>query len=180
MRIRQVMALVVLAVMVASGPLHSEEVKLAPRSVLDGKVVLLVPASFEIMSEEMRRLKYPSERRPPIVFTNYEGSVNVSIKPTEHRMVEATTESMRFALVRGYKANYPSSEIFSEPIVLGGRLGFFIDFWVTAQDTDIRIWIVGISVEDRLVMISFNVTRKLEPEWMGVAEKIMASIDIVE
>lgn len=75
---------------------------------------------------------------------------------------------------------YPGSEIFSRPIELDGKLGFFFDFWVSVVDTDIRNWIVGVSVEDRLVMISFNVTRELEPEWMTVADSIVASIDIVD
>lgn len=141
---------------------------------------MLVPESFEEMSEEMRRLKYPSERRPPIVFTNYMGSVNIAVKPTEHRVAEANMESARISLERGLKASYPDSEIISRPIELDGRLGFFFDFRVPVPDTTVRNWIVGVSVEGRLVMISFNVTRELEPEWMGVAERIVASIDIVD
>ena len=132
------------------------------------------------MSDELRRLKYPSERRPPIVFSNYMGSVNIAVKPTEHRIAEADMESARFSMERGFKAAYPGSDIFSSPIEIDGTLGFFFDFWVPVPDTDVRNWIVGISVEGQLVMVSFNVTRELEPEWMGTAEEIMTSINIVD
>jgi hypothetical protein len=180
MRIYRLAALLCLSLLLAAGPTQAKEVKLEPQAVLDGKLILLVPASFEEMSEELRRLKYPSERRPPIVFTNYMGTVNIAVKPTEHRITEASMESARLSMERGFKAAYPGSEIISLPVELDGKLGFFFDFWVSAVDTDIRNWIVGVSVEDRLVMISFNVTRELEPEWMTVADSIMASIDIIE
>ena len=180
MRIHRLAVLLCLFFLLMVGPAHTAEVRLEPRALLDGKLILLVPTSFEEMSDELRRLKYPSERRPPIVFTNYMGSVNIAVKPTEHRIAEADMESARLSVERSYKAAYPNSDIFSSPIELDGRLGFFLDFWVPVPDTDVRNWIVGMSVDGQLVMVSFNVTRELEPEWMGVAEEIMTSIDIVD
>ena len=180
MRICHLATLLCLSLLLAAGPAFAKEVKLEPQALLDGKLVLLVPASFEEMSEEHRRLKYPSERRPPIVFSNYMGSVNIAVKPTEHSITEAGMESARLSMERGFQEAYPDSEIISRPIELDGKLSFFFDFWVPVPDTDVRNWIVGMSIEGRLVMISFNVTRELEPEWMGVAKKIVASIDLVD
>ena len=72
-------------------PAGAQSVQLEERSVLGGKVVLLLPVTFELMGEEMLRLKYPAERRPTVVYTNPAGSVNVALNHT--RAYSELTES---------------------------------------------------------------------------------------
>ncbi len=124
----------------------------------------------------MARLKYPSERRSPIVFTNDDGTVNVTVKPTKHRMTEATVDSARISLVRGFERFYPSQSIHSGLAEVDGRLVFLIDMRTPALDTEIRNLVAGAPVENRLVMFSFNVTRELEAEWIDTGKRILTSI----
>jgi len=172
--------LCVFFVLAAVGAARAAEPELTPRSVLNDTVVILVPKDFELMSEEMARLKYPSGRRPQIVFTNYEGTVNITVKPTDQRMTEAHVDVVRMSLVRGFKNLYPSGEILSGNSVVGGRGVFLIDMRTPALDTEIRNLIAGAPVEDRLVMFSFNVTRELEAEWVDVGKHILLSIEFTD
>jgi hypothetical protein len=46
---------------------------LKPKAVLGGKLALLVPDEFLEMDGETLKLKYPSERRPPLVYLTNQG-----------------------------------------------------------------------------------------------------------
>ena len=60
--------------------------QLEERHFLSNKLVLLMPREFELMGEEMLKLKYPTERRPTLVYTNKEGTVNVALNHTQDRV----------------------------------------------------------------------------------------------
>ncbi len=177
MRIRSIAVICAFLVAGSAWSVGAGEHPLTPRLVLDDKVVILVPRDFELMSEEMARLKYPSERRPPIVFTNYDGTVNVTVKPTEHRMTEAGVEAARISIARSLKSIYPSGTVRSGNVVVDGRAAFLIDMRTPALDTEIHNLIAGAPVANRLVMFSFNVPRELESEWLDTGKHILTSIE---
>ena len=177
---RSVAVICVLFGVAAGWSARAGEPTFTPQSVLDGKVEILVPQDFELMSDEMARLKYPSERRPPIVFTNYDGTVNISVKPTDHRMSETEVAATRMSLVRSFRSPYPSGTVRSGNVDLNGRAAFLIDMHTPAVDTVIYNLIAGAPVEDRLVMFSFNVTRELESEWADIGKYILMTIKITD
>jgi hypothetical protein len=51
-------------------------------TILSNKIEVLIPESFDIMSEEMLKHKYPLETRPTLVYTNEDGTVNVAFNLT--------------------------------------------------------------------------------------------------
>ena len=53
-------------------------IRLVPKKFLQGRIEMLVPASFSPMSDEMAQLKYPSGNRPSEILTNETGSINVA------------------------------------------------------------------------------------------------------
>lgn len=55
---------------------------LGERTVLDGRIDILIPDDFEEMAPDLLRFKYPSENRPTLVFTNPDGSINVGFNHT--------------------------------------------------------------------------------------------------
>ena len=147
--------------------------------LLDGKVQVLIPASFAPMSPEMIRIKYPSAQRPSLVYTNASGSVNLamshtvsSVQPNQlgevHKVMEAT-----------FKRVHPSATWFqSGRTTINGRPYFLIDFRTRAIDTEVRNLMVGTSLQGRLLVITFNVTKQREAHWLPIARKILASIKV--
>lgn len=180
MRIGKVAVICMFFIVTVAGSSRASEPELAPRSVLNGTVVILVPTDFELMSKEMARLKYPSERRPPIVFTNYDGTVNITVKPTDQRMSQTQIPIAGMSLARSLKSAYPSQSVRAGIAEVGGREIFLVDMRTPALDTEIRNLVAGASVEDRLVMFSFNVTRELEAEWIDVGKHILTSITFAD
>lgn len=165
------------AVAVVFAPvLHAEE-ELERREFLDGRVSMLVPMGFGLMSEEMLQIKYPNDNRPSIVLSDSRGTVNVamdhksvSVEPTQIAGVYSTLE-------RTFKNLYPSATWNrSEVVVVGGRTWAVLDLFTPAIDGEIRNIMMVTSLEGRLLVISFNCTRDLNEKWGLTGEKVMNSI----
>lgn len=59
---------------------------LKPTEILSGKVTILIPETFEIMSDEILAVKYPNgTRRPTSVYTNKDANINVAFNLTPVR-----------------------------------------------------------------------------------------------
>ena len=160
---------------------QSEEVKLTERVLLDGAVALLIPNTFALMSEEMLRLKYPSERRPTVVFSNERGSVNLAANLTSNLVRPDQISELHKAMESTFKNLYPSATWYrSEVITQDGRGYFVLDLLTPAADTHIRNIMLGTSFRGRLLLFSFNVTRELEKSWLDVGRKMLASVKVKE
>ncbi len=151
--------------------------RLTPKALLGGAVQVLVPAGFDVMSPELLHFKYPSERRPTLVYTNAAGSVNLAlhhtptpVEPTQLAQVHASMEAL-------FRQRYPSAQWFQSGLVqINGRTFFLLDLRTPALDTEIRNMMVGTALQGRLLLISFNATKALEAGWVPVGRQILASI----
>lgn len=166
--------LIGLAALVAASA--AAEPNLAERALLSGKLSLLVPQSFTQMSEEMLRIKYPAERRPTIVLTNPEGSVNVAVNHTGNSLRPDQLREAHAAMDQTFRNVYPSAKWNrSEVVSINGRQFFVLDLRTPAMDTEIRNIMGGTSLDGRFLIITFNCTKELEPEWEGVGQRIIES-----
>jgi len=173
-----VMTGVLLAVQASA---QSTQVTLAERALLDGAVSVLIPESFSLMSEELLRLKYPSERRPTVVFSNERGSVNLAANLTANAVRPEQIVELHKAMEGTFKNLYPSATWYrSEVITQDGRRYFVLDLLTPAIDTQIRNIMYGTSFKGRLLMFSFNVTRELEKSWLEVGQRMLSSVRIRE
>ncbi len=150
---------------------------LETRSLLGGAVEVLVPAGFDVMSDELLRFKYPSERRPTLVYTNAAGSVNLALHHTPTPLQPAQLAQVHAAMEAMFKQAYPSAVWFQSGLIeINGRAFFLIDFRTPALDTEVRNMLVGTALRGRLLLISFNATKGLEARWVPVGRQILASI----
>ncbi len=156
-------------------------VPLEPQTALDGRLALLVPAGFSVMDEETLRLKYPSERRPTLVYTDEDASINVAVNHTKDRMPQREIRSFHAHMERMFRNLYPTAVWFQSGIIeIRGREWMALDLRTPAIDTEVRNIMVGTSLEGRLLLVSFNVTREQEEEWIAPAEAIVQSLRVRE
>ena len=74
---------------------------------------------------------------------------------------------------------YPSATWFNSGVRdINGRNWLTLNLRTPATDTEIRNIIVGTSVEGRLLLVSFNVTKELEDQWLEPAETIIQSLRV--
>ena len=159
---------------------HAEP-NLVTRIVLGGKVEMLLPSSFEPMGEEMLRLKYPSRRAPTEVYTNETGSVNVALNHTKDRLKAEQIPPFHKSLEDIFRRLYPSARWYrSELTQINGRQFVLLGVRTPAIDTEVRNIMIGTSVDDRFLLISFNVVQELEDEWLAIGNKIIQSVKIIQ
>jgi hypothetical protein len=152
---------------------------LQPRTVVEGKLSLLMPKSFTVMDEEMLQTKYPNERRPTLVYTDESSRINVAINHTANRISMAEIEDVHKYMDSTIRNTHPSATWFASDVIpVNGRQWFRLDVRTPAIDTEIRNVMMGTSVEGRMLLVSFNVTRELEEEWIEVARTIVQSLQV--
>ena len=163
------------------GTLPAAAQELASRSFLDGRLTMLIPVGFEPMSEEMLSFKYPSERRPTLVFTDPSGAVNVALNHTRNSVRDDQVPELHQAMDQMFRRLYPSAEWYrSETGQRDGMRYFTLDLITPAIDTEIRNMIFAVSLEGRMLLISFNCVRELEAQWAPLGQQIIDSIMVTE
>jgi hypothetical protein len=166
------------------GPLAATTVSgipLEPMTFLDGKATLLIPKDFGPMREEMIKIKYPRERPPTVVYTNERGSVNVALNHTASKATAAQLPSLHKSMEDTFKKTFPTAEwVSSEMVTINGRRWFLLDLWTPTIDTTVRNMIVGTSLNGRLLLVTFNVTKELEETWSDAGKAVIESLRISE
>jgi hypothetical protein len=158
-------------------PMSGAETSLETRLLLGGIVEMLVPTAFQPMPEEMLKLKYPMERRPALVLSNDAGSVSLALNHTRDRLPSKELAEAHRAFDRMFRNMYPSAHWFrSELAALNGRQFIVLELRTPAIDTEVRNLIIATSVDERLLLVTVNMTKQLEGAWLDVANRMIRSI----
>jgi hypothetical protein len=150
---------------------------LETRLFLGGMVEMLVPTAFRPMPEDILKLKYPMERRPTLVLANHAGSVSLALNHTRDPLPSKKLTEAHSAFDRMFRNMYPSAHWFrSELTSLNGRQFILLELRTPGLDTEIRNLMLATSVDERLLLITVNMTKDLEAEWLDVANRMIRSV----
>jgi len=157
------------------------KIELVSKLVLNNKVELKIPKEFNIMSEELMKLKYPSERRPTLVYSNETGGINVALNLTENKANQDLIEPYVANFVNTFKNMYPSAEWKGSGTkdINGQKIGF-LKLITPAIDTKIYNVMFFTDLNGKLLLCTFNCTEKSIKEWETTADEIMNSLKIKE
>ncbi|MEN8120288.1 MAG: hypothetical protein ABFS35_08075 [Bacteroidota bacterium] len=155
------------------------KIELVNKSLLNDKVELKIPKDFEIMSEELMKVKYPSERRPTLVYSNETGGINVALNLTENKASQELIEPYVENFVKTFKNMYPSAEWkgSGSKNINGKKIGY-LKLITPAIDTKIYNVIFFTDLDKKLLLCTFNCTEKSITEWEMTADEIMNSLKI--
>jgi hypothetical protein len=154
-------------------------IDLETKLLLDNKIEIKIPKDFEIMSEEMMKLKYPSERRPTLVYSNETGGINVAFNLTQNQANQKLIPAYKDNLVQTFKNTYPSAEWKDNGVkTINGRDIGYLELLTPAIDTEIYNLMFFTDLEGKLLLCTFNCTKKSINEWSPVAKNIMNSLKI--
>lgn len=152
---------------------------LETKSLLNDKVELKIPIEFGVMSEELMKLKYPSERRPALVYTNETGGINIALNLTQHQASQQLIPSFKDNFVQTFKGLYPSAEWKDSGVTtINGREVGYLELVTPAIDTEIYNLIFFTDLDGKLLLCTFNCTQKSIDEWAPTAKEIMNSLKI--
>lgn len=155
----------------------SLKVVLETKSVFNGKVSLLIPKDFTVMSDAAREAKYPAAQRPALAFTNMAGTVNVAFSHTQTPMTAAQLPGAVSQLEGTSRKLVPASDwIRTETPTIAREKWFTFEFRSKAIDMTIRNLLAGTSLDNRLFLVTINVPEADEQFWMPVATTIVQSL----
>jgi len=157
-----------------------ERIEFQRRTVLDGRLSVLMPESFVIMPLELAEKKYPAVQRPDEIYTNNETTVNfcVSLKNDQatNEDIPRAKDIIQKAVMRMHSG---SKVISSEAIEVSGVNIAYFDFCSAAIDTDIYNMMFFLSVDNRIVVGSFNCPWQNMDVWKPVIEQMFGTVEMV-
>jgi len=152
---------------------------LVTKTVLDGKVSLLTPDSFSVMSKENLDHKYPSPNKPTVVLSNEAGTVNLAFNHTQNPLSPGEVKEAHSVFSEMFHNMYPSAKWVRDEVINKGKSSFIVMELITpAADTEIHNIMYGTSVDDRFLLVAFNTTSDESDEWLAIGKKMMESLKI--
>jgi hypothetical protein len=169
--------LTVLTIVLTTG--FTLTIDLETKSLLNNKVELKIPKAFDIMSEELMKLKYPSERRPTLVYSNESGGINVALNLTQNKANSKLIPSYKDNFVQTFKNLYPSAEWKDSGVMtINGKEVGYLELVTPAMDTEIYNLVFFTDLDGKLLLCTFNCTKKSINEWTPIAKEIMHSLKV--
>jgi len=157
----------------------TQETELVTMSFFENKIELKIPGSFDIMSEEMMKIKYPSERRPTIIYTNESGGINVALNLTQNEANQEIIKPYLDNFVQTFKNLYPSAEWIGSGVKeIDDRKVGYLELITPAIDTEIYNLMFFTNLDGKLLLCTFNCTKSDIDEWQPTAKIIMNSLKI--
>lgn len=144
------------------------KVQFVRAKIADGAITAVMPKNFMVMSEDIRRIKYPANA-PKYIYTTPDATVNFNVNflgPLEEKDVFAFGKQMLAAL-----KNVHSTAKFGEAVKLTEpRNVFFVDFITAGLDQDIYNAMFFFSHFGRQGIGSWNCLSKDRWFWAPVFE----------
>ena len=128
------------------------------------------------MNEDILELKYPTNNRPGLVYTNQDASINIAFNLNNTYLngedISKTVELVKLLFVKmGYLVIPSNFEI-------NGTKFYTLSFETQAVDTIIYNYITIFSIDNQIMLINFNCIDKYTDEWKDVGKFIIKSIKI--
>lgn len=133
-----------------------------------------VPQNFSLMSDEIKKIKYPNGNAPKLIYTNSDATINLNlenneVKTKEEQIIEYTNQMEKALTLLG---EVKSVEYFKRDNHQIGELKFVSK----AIDTEIFNHMILFSINGKLKIVSFNCTVNYYEEYEPVSDLIINSI----
>lgn len=152
---------------------------LEKRTILDGKVEILIPKEFQLMSADMLDLKYKGANRPKVVFTDEDATVNIAFSLLPYDANPTQIEGFKDAIKNSYKNAFPDATWEADGIkIINGKNVGYIKLLTNSLDQKVYNSLFITDCEGKLLIGTFNCTENLLAEWKDTSEIIIESVKI--
>ena len=166
---------------------RSDGVEFDTKALFGNQIELKVPKGFAIMTEEMAKLKYATERRPTLIYTNEDGNISVALNITNSKATQAELPAIKEDVLRAYRHQYVGAKEKWDAIqVVNSRKVGYIEFGTPASsntsygastvDNSVYNLIFFTDFRGRLLLCTVNCTNNNIRQWQHAAKEIMASL----
>ncbi|MFJ7405391.1 MULTISPECIES: hypothetical protein [unclassified Lysinibacillus] len=157
--------------------IDDEKVEVIVQSLLDGKVSIRMPNLFFIMSTEIASLKYPSERRPNLIYTDESSTINLAFNLTPHRLKEEGVAAFQENMIDILEQAQPSADwLDTDVLTIDEKTVAFLEIITPAIDGDIFNLMFFTSIEGLALIGTFNCMEDDLETWRPIARAMMESL----
>ena len=158
---------------------HIDEqgVPVIDQHTMDGKISFRMPKIFSIMPAELASLKYPSERRPNIIFTDESSTINLAFNKTSHSLPDEGVAEFQENMIDVLKQAQPAAEWFDTDVIkIDDKTVGFIEVITPAIDGEIFNLMFFVSIDGKALIGTFNCMEEDTETWRPIARAIMETI----
>ncbi|WP_166241089.1 hypothetical protein [Paenibacillus turpanensis] len=159
----------------------SELVPLEDRLILEDRVRIRMPKLFHIMPPEVAKIKYASERRPNLIYTDDSTSVNLAFTHSASLLNDEEMGQFTELIVQMLKRTQQGARWLGQGVIpVGGREVGYCACTLPVLDSDLYQLMFFISLEDRALLCTFNCLAKDRQKWEQLALGMMQTLRIME
>lgn len=158
-------------VMMVAVSAHAE-IKMERKNIPQLKLSLEIPQTLTPMSDDMAKIKYPSENRPQVIYGDERGKASLGISAGRHALPASQIDMAKEATVK-MLANFKPQ---AEAVTVDGHKAWLITFRSQAPDTEILNMMLMTSQNDKAVQVAFNMTKDLEAQYQDAAKATLMSL----
>ncbi|MGG4143928.1 hypothetical protein ABEW34_12410 [Paenibacillus algorifonticola] len=159
--------------------LHVQEERhqFARRIIPGGEASIVLSQAFTVMDEGTARLKYPAERRPKLIFTNEQTSINVAFQQTGFEIEADDVEEFSGTMLAVLKRSQPAARWFQEGMrEVGGKQVAFFAYLTPALDCNLYNLMLIAELNGRAIACTFNCMEEEMDDWKMLGEAMLTSI----
>lgn len=162
--------------------INGEMVPFTEEGLMDGKIRIPLPKTFHLMSPQVAAMKYPSERRPSIIYTNSSASINITFNETDYIVTEEGLEPFTIEMIQILRRTQPILQWFDHGIAetRGKQQIGYCEFLVRALNVNLYNLMFFTEMDDKALLCSFNCTEEEMKHWQPIARELMNALVIGE
>ncbi len=154
-----------------------KELLFKEREIWKDRMWIWLPDDFDILGEEMVKLKYPSENRPQKIYSNPETTVNVSFSHRNEKLAKGQEAEVCNSIGQVIESLYPGCVILGRgEVEIGEGQVAWMDFITPAMDARIYNLMFFTPLKGRLLIGSCNCLEQDMEEWKELFLQMLASI----
>lgn len=158
--------------------INNQDVPVISQAVLDNKMLVRLPSIFSIMPEELASLKYPSERRPNLIYTDDTSMINLALNMTDYHLTEAEVEEFQDYMVEVLEQAHPSAKWLETGMmeIQDKNIGF-IEVMTPAIDGTIFNLMFFAALDGQTLIGTFNCMEEEYENWRPIAKSIVETLE---
>ena len=159
--------------------IHEDIITFERGDVLD-VFSLMLPTSFDIMSEEIKNIKYTSKYAPPYLLSNEDFSIDLGFNIFADRTPKIPVLHLAQD-IKGTLEKDQSTYDFQDMTSLQKVDGYCFDFFQTTLDTDLFHLMAFVRISGQIMQLTFNCVSELDiVTWKSIVVQMLESIEKYE
>lgn len=154
-----------------------EKMELEEKTLLNGRLTMLLPVRFEEMDEELMEIKYPDPDRPEWIYSNKTGDVSMTFFLDEGEILAEEVESVRDIIIGEMKRLYPASAVKDKKTIGKGQNAvslFSMD--IPLMDETCYHLMFFRAMADGLLMGTFDCSVNEKKQWQKILPQLLETM----